>query len=376
MKKLISILCVLAVAVGMIAVGAVTAYADVPTTEVDVKSGDKVTYVLSLGEANEKVVGCDFSVYFDESVLKVDSVADFNNSTNDEDWSATINPDLKGEVRGNWSILKGIDFSKKRNFLTVNFTALKDAKTHISYFIRYMYGNSVFDSDDRPQISQYVFTCNVTVDGKAVVEDAQPELNVEETQPNGLFQNSRTGDSDDASPALSADSIKKNGGAKDDVSNLGNDSGNNNNDSGNNSGNDAGNDSGNNNSGSNDSDKSSSSKANDSKDSKDSDKSKDQSKDAEKSDASAVQSDETDADGKLVEGATGAAASTAEKKSGGSSMMWIIIAAVVLIAGGCIGYVAFKGKKKDTDSDGTVKESSDADKDATKKEASDKEDKE
>ena len=79
-----------------------------------------------------------------------------------------------------------------------------------------MYDNSVFDSDDRPQIDQYQFTCTVTKNGDVVVEDAEPELNVEEEQPNGLFVNSRTGKSEDANTALSGDSIKANGGAADD----------------------------------------------------------------------------------------------------------------------------------------------------------------
>ena len=341
MKKLISLLCVLAVTVGILAVGAISAAAEVPTTEVEVKSGDKVTYVLELGDCNEKVVGCDFSIYFDENVLKVESVADFNNSTNDEDWSATINPALPGEVRGNWSILKGVDFSKKRNFITVNFAATKDAKTHLSYFIRYMYGNSVFDSDSRPQMAQYTFTCSVTVDGKAVVENAQPELNVEETQPNGLFENSRTGKSDDADAALSGDSIKKNGGVND---NNGSGSNSNNNSGNNNSGNNSGSNSGNNGNSS-DSDKKTDNNKSDNK-SSDADKNKTQSASENKNSGSSSDNKtvQTDADGKLVEGATVAGAGSTEKKSGGS-LMWVIIAAVVLIAGGSIAYVAFKGKK-------------------------------
>ena len=199
MKKVISLLCVAALLVGVIAVGvAATHAASAAQTVAQVKSGDKVTYVLTLGDVPEKVIGCDFSFYYDSSVLTLDSFADFTDSTNEDDWKATVNYELKDEVVGNWSILKGVDFSKKRNFATLNFTAAKNADTHISYYVRYMYGNSAFESEGTPQIEQYTFACDLLVNGKAVLENAQPELNVEEEQSSGLFVNSVTGDSEDA----------------------------------------------------------------------------------------------------------------------------------------------------------------------------------
>lgn len=336
MKKLLSVLCVLAITVGVMAVGAVTASAAVPTTEIDVKAGDKVSYSLSLSDVPERIVGCDFSVYYDSSALTVDSVADFNDNTNDADWQATINPDLNGEVRGNWSILRGVDFSDKRNVVTVNMTAKKNASAHVSYFVRYMYDDSVFDSDARPQIDQYVFTCDVSVNGKTVAENAQPELNVDEDQPNGLFTNSRTGKSADANAALSGDSIKENGGAVDDISVFdNNDSGNNNNNNGGNSGNNAG---GNAKAG----DKAKSAdKATEKADGKVNTPNEGATKAAK--DAAEVQ---TDAQGKIVQNTDETVAPAAKKDGEGSStLMWIIIAAVVLIAGGCIAFVAVKGKK-------------------------------
>lgn len=337
MKKLISLFCVLAITVGILAVGAVSvSAADVPTTAVDVKSGDKVSYELSLADVPEKIVGCDFSVYYDSSALDVESVADFNDSTNADDWTATINPDLNGEVRGNWSILRGVDFSDKRNIVTVNFKATKDASAHISYFVRYMYDNSVFDSELRPQIDQYVFTCSVSVNGNEVVKDAEPELNVEEEQPNGLFVNSRTGKSNDANTALTGDSISENGGVPADAEAQGGNASGNGGSSGNQS---SGNSSGN--------------------DSKSSDKTK--STDAPKQsgttggavnepkEGSGSADDKTaatDADGKIVEKTGETVASAAKKdENKSSSMMWFIIIAIIVIAGGSIGYVIVKGKK-------------------------------
>ena len=375
MKKFLSLLCVLTVVVGMLAVGIVTASADVPTTVVDVKSGDKVTYKLSLSGVEDRIVGCDFSVYYDSSAFTLDSVADFNDSTNDEDWQATINPDLDGEVRGNWSILKGVNFSKKRNIVTLNMTAKKDAKAHISYFVRYMYDNSVFDSDERPQIDQYMFTCDITKNGEAVVADAQPELNVEEDQPNGLFANSRTGKSQDADKALTGDSIKANGGAAD--GNGSNNSGNNN--SGNNSGNNAGNNSGNNsgnNANNNNSNNAGNNSGNNSATTKVSGKAAGVEDDTTAAgskvntpntatDANGNEIVETDADGKII--AKADSNSDEKKDKGGSSaLMWFIIAAVVVIAGGCIAYIVVKNKKKSQNADGNqdtaVSESTDDEK--------------
>ncbi len=332
MKKLLSLFCVLAVTVGILAVGVVSASAEAPATAVDVKSGDKVTYKLSLSDVPERIVGCDFSVYFDKDVFKVDSVADFNDSTNDEDWQATINPDLPGEVRGNWSILKGVDFSKKRNIVTVNLTATKDGTAHISYFVRYMYDNSVFDSDDRPQIDQYLFTCDVTKNSKEVVSDAAPELNVAVKQPDGLFANSRTGKSADMNYALTGDSIAKNGGVvNEDANNAGN-KGNNSN-SGNSGNNNGSNGSGNGNSSQGDK------KSGDAKDAT-------KATDASGKVVETPTTTQTDAQGNVVVSDDKNTNTTAAKSNGGSNtMLWVIIAAVVVIAGGLIGYVVVKGKK-------------------------------
>lgn len=201
MKKFLSLICALALVVGMLTIGAVSAGATAAQTAVDVKAGDEVSYALSLGGVKDDVIGCDFSVYYDPNVFEVESVADFSNSTNKSDWRATINPNLSGEVRGNWSILSGVDFSDKRNFVTVNLKAKTGGTGHISYFVRYMYDESVFDDvQTKPQINDYVFTCDVSVNGQTVAENAQPELNVEEPQSSGNFVNSKSGDSKDADP--------------------------------------------------------------------------------------------------------------------------------------------------------------------------------
>lgn len=212
MKKFISVLSIAAIMIGMIAVSMVGAgaAAEPAQTIVDVKEGDKVSYTLTLGGVAEKIIGCDFSFYYDPDIFTLDSIADFNDETDPDKWTPLINPDLVGEVRGNWSILSGVDFSKDRHFLTMNLTAKKAGSAHLSYFLRYLYDNNIFNSTDKPQITEYKMTCDVLVNGEKILEKAQPELNTTETQKTGLFVNSVTGDSKDADPDIPGTVVKKN----------------------------------------------------------------------------------------------------------------------------------------------------------------------
>ena len=211
-KKLISLLCVLTLTIGVLAVTVISANAVEPAkTIVDVKNGQEVVYCLKLSDVEQPIIGCDFSVYYDSSLLELQSVADFNDKTDEEEWTPMINPDLDGEVRGNWSILNGVKFTDQRNFLTLTFKAKDEGSADISYFIRYMYDNNIFNSDDKPQITDYLFVCDVAVDGDEVLQDAQPGLNVEEPQTSGLFVNSVTGDSKDADADIPGTVVKKTG---------------------------------------------------------------------------------------------------------------------------------------------------------------------
>lgn len=190
MKKFLSLFCVLALlaAFAVIPASAVEA----AQTIVDVDPGDEISYQLVLSDVDEKVVGCDFSVYYDENALDVTSVADFTNSTNEDDWRALINPDLDGEVIGNWSILRGVDFSGGGNLVTVNFKAKESGSTHISYYVRYLYPDSL------EEFTKYTFTCNVTKNGTTVLENAKPELGANTNSDPGQFVNSIDGDSANA----------------------------------------------------------------------------------------------------------------------------------------------------------------------------------
>lgn len=206
MKKLISLFCVLALVIGIAAVGAVSTSAAVDSakTMIDVKKGQTVTYRLKLSDVESKVIGSDFSIYYDPAVLTVDSVLDFNDHDQDE-WAGNwiANPNLSGEVLCNFSIISGVKFNEQRSFITVNFTANADATTDITYFVRFLYDYKIFIEDlqkSKPQITNFKFTCDVAVDGETILEDAQPELNVDEPQEHGAFINTVTGDSSDADP--------------------------------------------------------------------------------------------------------------------------------------------------------------------------------
>ena len=317
MKKFVSLLCAMILIVGMLAVGMTAASAATAAqTIVDVKAGDEVSYSLVWSDLPEKVIGTDFSVYYDPSAFTIESVADFNNNTDSDEWVATINPDKAGtgEVLCNWSIINGgVSFETKRAALTVNLKATENTSAHLSYYVRYLYGDSAFESAGTPQISDYTFTCDVKVNGQAVLTDAQPELNVDKPQDIGQFMNSVTGQSADAAvnvaEGIGLDTITDNGSGS---ANANQNSG-----SGNAASTTAANDA-----------TSATGKSN---------------TPGEKNGSIAAA---TSADGKPVE--TGEIASDAAatgSKGGSNTILWIIIAAIVVIAGCGIGYF-FINKKR------------------------------
>ena len=189
MKRFVSIFMVLLIVMSFAAIS-VSALESAQTV-VSVKKGDEVVYTLNL-TTPEKVVGCDFSVYYDSAALQVQSVADFTGNYDSDEHQAVINPNIKDEVIGNWSILSGVRFNDNNPVVSVKFKAMKDTDTHVSYYVRYLYPESM------EQFTEYKFTCDVQVNKKAVIDDEAPELNVEEQQPHGQFVNSVTGDGKDA----------------------------------------------------------------------------------------------------------------------------------------------------------------------------------
>ena len=359
MKRLVSVLCVLMLIVGMIAVcGVSTSAAESAKTTLDVKKGDEVTYKLTLSDVPTPVIGLDFSFYYDSSLFEVVSVADYTGSTDEGDWKYMMNPDLDGEVIGNFSNYpKNLDFSTAHDFLTVNMKAIGDGTGHLSYFVRYMYDDSLFPPEGETvtqeqmrkrtqdaQISTYKFTCDVTKNGELVIEKAEPELNIEETQKTGVFVNSVTGDSKDADPD-NPKTVAKPEALVSGGSGSGSDNGSG---SGSGSGSDSNNGA---------------------------------AADAKSADAAAANAEDpqnsqlgTDAQGNYIlatdaEGNVTATSDTAPAKSGGSSAwIWIVIILLVVAGGGAGIFYSMNKKKAAANADNTAK---DAVKDAAKDETKD-----
>lgn len=354
MKKWISLLCVCMMILGTITASVVSASAadaEKGTTEFSVKKGDEVSYVFSLENASEPVVGTDFSFYYDSSVFKLDSVADYNDNTDPEEWIAVINPDLDGEVRGVWSILKGVDFSSKRHFITVNLKAAEDAEdTHITYRIRFLYGNKAFDTDDpKPILETFKFTYDLLVNGEKVEENKAPEWNDVEPTENGKFIPTPDGDSEhtDSSIAGVVDlaAKKKSEGSQQNIGNAANgDNGSANGGNASNGGsNGSANGGGSGNAGSN-----GSAGANGSGSGSGSEKSDSKTTSAAPpaTTAEGYYVLATDADGNVTATSDQAPAmsTTGNNKKGGSPVLWIIIALVVLAGGGAAVYFYMKKK--------------------------------
>ncbi|GEM_PF-930919 len=346
MKKWISLLCVCMLIFGTFTASVVSASADVEKKEtaIDVKKGDEVTYIFSLDKASEPVVGTDFSFYYDSAVFSLDSVADYNDNTNPDEWIAVINTDLDGEVRGVWSILKGVDFSSKRHFITLNLKAKEDSNdTHISYRIRFLYGNLAFDANDpKPVLETYEFTDTVLVNGEEVIKDAPPEWNDSEPEEHGNYIPSYDGTSKNADPDIPGvvDQSNKSGNAK--AQNAGNQSADNGNSANNGAANNGAANAANGGSAQNNAAANAAAAEN-----------------GNKSDASATTAPAattadgyfviaTDADGNVTATSDQApvVAGTDDKK-GGSPILWIIIALVVIAGGGAAVYFFMKKKPAD-----------------------------
>lgn len=211
MKKVLSIL-IIATMLFTCSILQAGAVSDAAENVVDVKKGDEVVYTLYLSDVPEKVVGCDLSVYYDSSIFEVKSVSDFTGNTDPDEYNSVLNPDIKGVIYNNWSILSGVKFQSKRQLISVTLTAIGEGSTHLSYYVRYLYPDSM------EQFTDYKFTCDLLLNKAPVYEDAEPELNVVEPQDNGEFTNSVTGLSKDANvntyknPIKKGDAANENGG--------------------------------------------------------------------------------------------------------------------------------------------------------------------
>ena len=332
MKRFVSVFMVLLMVMSFAAISA--SALESAETVVSVKKGDEVVYSLNL-TVPEKVVGCDFSVYYDSSALQVQSVADFTGNYDSDEHQAVINPNIKDEVIGNWSILSGVRFNDNNTVVSVKFKALKDTDTHVSYYVRYLYPESM------KQFTEYKFTCTVQVNKKAVIEDEAPELNVDEQQPHGQFVNSVTGDGKDADVNTSTHVPKNNNNNNSNNSNDSNgvNGGEANENDVNNSGNSA--QSNDNNSSDSKSDKNTSDKKDSKKDDKKEDKKEADDKKADTKETAAVEA-ETEVVKETVVTTT---TEKAESNSIFASPWFWVVLSIIVVGGGAIAVLGGKIKK-------------------------------
>lgn len=189
MKRIIAIMMVLVTLTALFVIPASAAVTPAET-KVSAKKGDIIEYTLNLTVA-EKLVGTDFSVYFDSSELKIVEYGDFN-GYDVEKHVATMNPNLKDEFIFVWTNISGQRMDGNA-LVQLKFEAQKDlTDAHISYYIRYLYPESMI------QFTDYKITCTVKVNGTVVADKAAPELEVDKEQNQGYFVNSVTGNGKDA----------------------------------------------------------------------------------------------------------------------------------------------------------------------------------
>ncbi len=195
MKRILALLMTLLILMSYAVIS--TAAAEPAKTKISVNKGDEIVYTLNL-TLPEKLVGWDMSIYYDSSKLKVKEVTDYSGATKEDEWQSFINPSLKDEIKYVYSYINGLKCDK-REFIKVKFeaTSSKKVDTNISYYVRFLYPDSM------EQFKEYTFTCDVTVNGSKIADDAQPELNVDKPQTQGYFVNSVTGKGADADVNIS-----------------------------------------------------------------------------------------------------------------------------------------------------------------------------
>lgn len=189
MKKLFAVLLLAIIIISTLIVPASAAV--IPgETKFSAKKGDTIEYVLNM-TLPEKLVGCDLSVYYDSSVLKITDYADFT-GYDDNKHSAAMNPSLKDEFLLVWTNLSGESFNNKA-ITKLKFEVIGDVvDTHITYYVRYLYPENL------EQYTDYKFTCDLKVNDNSVISAKAPELELEREQTQGLFVNSLDGDGKNA----------------------------------------------------------------------------------------------------------------------------------------------------------------------------------
>lgn len=172
MKNLTNKIAAVFVAVLMICVTVVPAFADETTqaeTSKQVKAGSTVEYTLSIADSYQNISGFHFEFYFDNSVMQVKDVNVDNlygptvNANENNDGRIIV---LHGLVNGS----RGLACLEKTDLITVTFEVVADGDATVEYYIPYMYDfNNI-------NLVNYTLTETFKVDNSVITQDKAPEL--------------------------------------------------------------------------------------------------------------------------------------------------------------------------------------------------------
>lgn len=184
MKQLFSKVTSICFALAMIGLSVIPAFAVDTTAKSDgssntlkingdasVEVGKTVTYTLYLSDASDPVVGFEMRLFYDSDYLEYQP-----SSIKFEHFDAVIyNENIDGKIPMNYSALSNKpDFSKKSQFVSVDFKVKKAGESEISYFFTELYG------DDMTYLKSFTFTYELAVGEESVVSDAVPPVNRDE----------------------------------------------------------------------------------------------------------------------------------------------------------------------------------------------------
>lgn len=140
-------------------------------SDATVNKGDKIKYTLYLSDTKEDIIGFELRMFYDHNYLELDK-----DSVSYGKFDGVVhNLNLEDKIPINWTnISTPMSFSKKAEFLSMEFTVLKGGNTEISQFVSEMYG------DDMTYLKSYKWTYDITVNDKVVAEDKTPVISDDE----------------------------------------------------------------------------------------------------------------------------------------------------------------------------------------------------
>ncbi|MED9970777.1 MAG: cohesin domain-containing protein [Ruminococcus sp.] len=173
MKRLISLITLTCIFTSMIIASVPSAGAAdelIINKKAKAKTGDKVKYILYLADTEEEIEGFEMNLNFDPALLQTDSEkVNFPKADN------VVKNIVKGEIFLNWTnIFSKLNFSKKDEFLDIEFTVLKPGETEITKFIKEIYG------DDMTYIKKFKWTYDLKINDETVISDEPPLITDDE----------------------------------------------------------------------------------------------------------------------------------------------------------------------------------------------------